>query len=153
MASNEDLINELKVLKSMVVKMYVFSHGSHWNVEGPNFPQYHKFLLKIYEDVYESIDPIAENIRKLGAKAPYGLASWTELSPQLEINESENLNAREMLQELVRINTIVMAQLRKTYDVANELDEQGICNFIAGRQESHKFWQWQLTSTLKTTII
>ena len=38
----KDLIDALKTLKSMVVKMYVQSHGYHWNVEGSNFPQYHK---------------------------------------------------------------------------------------------------------------
>jgi len=149
MAEHEDLIQELKVLKSMVVKMYAQTHGYHWNVEGAGFPQYHRFFLKIYEDVYESIDPIAENIRKLGAKAPFGLKSWTELSPELEINDSENLNARQMIQELVNTNYIVMDQLKHTYDVANALDEQGICNFISGRQEAHKFWQWQLTATLQ----
>ena len=153
MATNEDLINELKVLKSMVVKHYVQAHGYHWNVEGAGFPQYHKFFLKIYEDLYESIDPIAENIRKMGAKTPFGLKSWTELSPSLEINDSEDLNARQMIQELINTNVVVMAQLKKTYDASNELDEQGICNFIAGRQEAHKFWQWQLTSTLKPTIM
>ena len=144
----KDLIDALKTLKSMVVKMYVQSHGYHWNVEGSNFPQYHKFLLKIYSDVYESIDPIAENIRKLGAKAPFGLKSWQEGS-KLEINDSENLDARTMFQELVQTNTVVLAMLKRTYDISNELDEQGICNFLAGRTEQHKFWQWQLTATLK----
>jgi len=109
--------------------------------------------LKIYEDIYESIDPIAENIRKLGAKAPFGLKSRMETSPEFEINSSEDLNARQMIQELINSNVMVLAQLKKTYDVSYELDEQGICNFIAGRQESHKFWQWQLTSTLKPTIM
>ena len=146
--NEKDLIDALKTLKSMVVKMYVQSHGYHWNVEGSNFPQYHKFLLKIYSDVYESIDPIAENIRKLGAKAPFGLKSWLEGSA-LEISDSENLDARTMLQELVQTNTVVLAMLRRTYDISNELDEQGICNFLAGRIEQHKFWQWQLTATLK----
>jgi len=153
MAEHEDLIQELKVLKSMVVKMYAQTHGYHWNVEGAGFPQYHRFFLKIYEDVYESIDPIAENIRKLGAKAPFGLKSWMETSPEFEINDSEDLNARQMIQELVNSNTVVMAQLKKVYDISNELDYQGICNFIAGRQEQHRFWQWQLTSTLKPTIM
>ena len=153
MAEHEDLIQELKVLKSMVVKMYAQTHGYHWNVEGAGFPQYHRFFLKIYEDVYEYIDPIAENIRKLGAKAPFGLKSWMETSPEFEINDSEDLNARQMIQELVNSNTVVMAQLKKVYDISNELDYQGICNFIAGRQEQHRFWQWQLTSTLKPTIM
>jgi len=137
----------------MVVKMYAQAHGYHWNVEGAGFPQYHRFFLKIYEDIYESIDPIAENIRKLGIKAPFGLNSWMSTSPEFEINDSEDLNARQMIQELVNSNTVVMAQLKKVYDISNELDYQGICNFIAGRQEQHRFWQWQLTSTLKPTIM
>ena len=68
-----DLINTLKELQSMVTKMYAQTHGYHWNIEGEDFPQYHKFFLKIYEDVYESIDTYAENVRKLGDKAPFGL--------------------------------------------------------------------------------
>ena len=64
-----DLINTLKELQSMVTKMYAQTHGYHWNIENEDFPQYHKFFLKIYEDVYESIDTYAENVRKLGDKA------------------------------------------------------------------------------------
>ena len=56
-------MNELELLmiklQSMVAKMYVQAHGYHWNIEGQDFKQYHEFLLEIYEDVYDSIDPIS----------------------------------------------------------------------------------------------
>lgn len=143
-----ELIDALKTLQSMVVKMYTQSHGYHWNVEGRTFKQDHAFLLEIYEDVYGSIDPISENLRKLGAKAPFGLKSWTNNSG-LEINDSENLDSKIMFQELIQTNNTVLAMLKRTYDISNELDEQGICNFIAGRIEQHQFWNWQLTATLK----
>jgi hypothetical protein len=32
-----------------------------------------------------------------------------------------------------------------------EADEQGICDFIAGRIDAHAKWQWQLRSILKVT--
>ena len=108
------------------------------------------FFLKIYSDVYESIDPISENLRKLGAKAPFGVKEWNDNS-DLEINDSEGLGVKQMLQELLNTNTIVLAMLKRTFDISNEVDEQGICNFIAGRIEQHQFWGWQLSATLKPT--
>ena len=43
--------------------------------------------------------------------------------------------------------------LKRTFDISNEIDEQGICNFIAERIDQHQFWEWQLTATLKPTIM
>ena len=148
MTEQKDLVNALVKLQSLVVKMYGQAHGYHWNVEGAGFPQYHKFLLKIYSDVYDSIDPISENLRKLGAKAPFGVKEWNDNS-DLEINDSEGINSKQMFQELLQTNTIVLAMLKRTFDISNEIDEQGICNFIAERIDQHQFWQWQLTATLK----
>ena len=148
MTEKKDLVDALVKLQSLVVKMYGQAHGYHWNVEGAGFPQYHKFLLKIYSDVYDSIDPISENLRKLGAKAPFGVKEWNDNS-DLEINDSEGINSKQMFQELLQTNTIVLAMLKRTFDISNEIDEQGICNFIAERIDQHQFWQWQLTATLK----
>ena len=148
MTEKKDLVDALVKLQSLVVKMYGQAHGYHWNVEGADFPQYHKFLLKIYSDVYDSIDPISENLRKLGAKAPFGVKEWNDNS-DLEINDSEGINSKQMFQELLQTNTIVLAMLKRTFDISNEIDEQGICNFIAERIDQHQFWQWQLTATLK----
>ena len=67
------LIDILKELQANAMKMYAQSHGYHWNIEGRTFKQDHAFLLEIYEDVFNSIDPYAENLRKLGAKSPFGL--------------------------------------------------------------------------------
>ena len=152
MTEQKDLVNALVKLQSLVVKMYGQAHGYHWNVEGADFPQYHKFLLKIYSDVYDSIDPISENLRKLGAKAPFGVKEWNDNS-DLEINDSEGINSKQMFQELLQTNTIVLAMLKRTFDISNEIDEQGICNFIAERIDQHQFWEWQLTATLKPTIM
>ena len=144
----EELIQSLKKLQSMVVKMYAQAHGYHWNVEGSGFPQYHEKLLEVYEDVYSSIDPLSENIRKFGAKAPFGTKAW-EANSELTINDSEDLDARTMFLELIQTNTVIIAMLKRTCDQANQADEQGLVNFLADRLDKHKFWQWQLTSTIK----
>ena len=54
-------------LKSLLATQYAFvikAQFFHWNVEGSDFGQLHRFFGKIYEEVYEnSIDQTAEFIR------------------------------------------------------------------------------------------
>ena len=61
------LVESLKKLQADVVAAYFQIHGYHWNVEGVLFPEMHAKFLEIYEDVYDSIDDISENIRKINA--------------------------------------------------------------------------------------
>ena len=147
-ATSQDLINVLKELQSMAMKIYAQSHGYHWNIEGREFKQDHAFLLKIYKDVFDSIDAYAENLRKIKAKAPFGLEQLQQNSA-LKINDSFDLTAEQMFAELSKTNLQIIDKLKDGFDIATEAREQGIANFLADRQNKHSFWQWQLTATLK----
>ena len=70
----DELRAQLKETLATVFSFYLKAHNFHWNVEGPFFYEYHKMFGDIYEDVYSSIDGIAENLRKIGTYAP-GLVS------------------------------------------------------------------------------
>jgi starvation-inducible DNA-binding protein len=142
----------LKELQSMAMKIYAQSHGYHWNIEGRTFKQDHAFLLEIYEDVFDSIDTYAESLRKIGAKAPFGLQQLQQNSG-LRIDDSLDLNAKEMFVELSKTNIQIIDKLKDGFDVATKVKENGIANFLADRQDKHTFWQWQLTATLKPSIM
>ena len=152
MVTSQKLVNALKELQSMAMKIYSQSHGYHWNIEGRHFKQDHAFLLEIYEDVFDSIDAYAENIRKLGVKSPFGLEQLQQNSA-LRVNDSLDLKAEQMFVELSKTNLQIIDKLKDAFNVATEAREQGIANFLADRQDKHSFWQWQLTSTLKPTIM
>jgi len=148
----EALINILNELQADSMNMYAQSHGYHWNVEGRMFKQDHAFFLEIYEDVFESIDTYAENIRKLGAKAPFGLVQL-KTNSDITINDSTELSASQMIVELIQTNNHIITNLKKACDIADASREQSILNFFADRLDKHEFWNWQLTSTVKTTIM
>ena len=147
MAEQKNLVESLIKLQSLVVKMYGQAHGYHWNVEGRTFKQDHAFLLEIYEDVFDSIDAYAENLRKLNVKAPFGLVQLQSNSI-LKINDSLDLTADQMFAELSKTNLQIIDKLKDAFDVATEARENGIANFLADRQDKHSFWQWQITSRL-----
>lgn len=148
----EALIRVLKELQADSMNMYAQSHGYHWNVEGRMFKQDHAFFLKIYEDVFDSIDDYAENIRKLNAKAPFGLAQL-KANSDLNINDSTELTATQMYLELITTNNHIIEKLKVACDVADESREQSVLNFFADRLTKHEFWNWQLTASIKTTIM
>ena len=70
----------LKKLLADTFAFYLKTHYFHWNIEGPDFPQYHDFLNNLYEDVYGAVDPTAELIRSIGEYAPGSFSRYSELT-------------------------------------------------------------------------
>ena len=126
---------------------YLKAQGFHWNVEGPNFPQYHALFDTIYNEVYGSIDQFAEEIRSLDAYAPASFARFSELT-SLD-DEIQILNAQGMLAKLLADNDVVLSSLEQAYELAEVAHNHGLSNFLAERQDAHKKHAWQLKATLK----
>jgi starvation-inducible DNA-binding protein len=143
----ETLISSLKGTLADVFSFYLKTHFFHWNIEGPDFLQYHGFLGEVYEDVHNSVDPIAENIRKLGGYAPGSYSRFQELS---SVSEASKVipPAMEMLKQLYDDNEIIIASLERSYELAEMNHEHGISNFLAERDGIHKKYRWFLRSTL-----
>lgn len=137
----------LKIAFASEYSFYLKAHYFHWNVEGPLFTQLHELFGNIYEEVYGSIDPFAENIRKLGAYTPGSFARFSVLS--LVDDETEILSPEEMLVELLQDSEKMSEMLRIVFRAAEELGEHGLSNFLADRQDAHEKHSWMLRSTLK----
>jgi len=142
-----ELIKSLKVLMSDVVTFYFMAHGYHWNVEGPDFSQYHGLFEDIYTDVYGSLDAIAENVRKLDDYAPFSLKKFSELTT-VTFKDVEP-TPKAMAKALLSANEEVLKTLNDAFKKASKADEQGIADFLAGRIDMHKKWAWQLRASTK----
>jgi starvation-inducible DNA-binding protein len=136
-------------LKKLLANSYAFvvkSQQFHWNVEGPNFPQYHQFFGNLYEEVYSSIDKTAEHIRTLNAYTPGSMERFVELSDikgQLMIPKAEL-----MFTELVSDNEIVIQCLNECFKHAGQERHYGIENYLAERIEAHTKHRWMLKSVI-----
>jgi starvation-inducible DNA-binding protein len=131
------------------VVMSFKAQGHHWNVMGPDFSQFHKFFGKIYEDVYGSIDPLAENLRMLGALAPFRLAEFAALSSVEDMDCG--CDAMMMCNDLYAANEVMLNSLNDCFAAATAANQQGIADFIAVRIDMHQKWAWQLRAHLTPT--
>ncbi len=143
------LADDLKILLASCYGFAIKTQQFHWCVEGPDFPQYHKFFGKIYEDVFDNtIDQTAEYIRTLGSYTPGSFTRMKELSiieDQLKIPR-----AQLMIAELAQDNQKLIDLLNQCFTSAEQENKQGILDFLASRIDAHEKWGWQLKSTLKT---
>lgn len=144
--NSSELVNKLQQLLADVAIFYHTVHEFHWNVKGQNFYEYHKLLDKIVSDVYDSIDPIAENIRKLDSYARYSMSDLLKLASLKEVSGVES-STQEIVSDLVRLNSELISTLKTTFDTANSSNEQGVANFIAERIDMHQKWNWFLKSS------
>jgi starvation-inducible DNA-binding protein len=138
-------------LKTLLATEYAFvikAQFFHWNVEGPDFAQLHKFFGKIYDEVYEnSIDQTAEFIRILDDYTPGSFERFAELS--LITGQTKIPRARLMIEELLADCQILIDLLNQTFDSAEAEDQQGIADFVAGRIDAMGKHRWMLRSFLR----
>jgi starvation-inducible DNA-binding protein len=143
-----ELVAALKILQANVTFMYYKVHSYHWNVEGIEFSQYHDFYAELYEDIYNSIDPIAENIRKLGEFTPISISELYNFKTVEENNVRVDL-IKDQLATLIVDNDKVIESLNKVFALATAANKQGLCNFIADRLDTHAKHGWMLRASAK----
>jgi starvation-inducible DNA-binding protein len=139
-----ELIQQMKVVLASSFALYLKTHNFHWNIEGPNFPQYHSFLDGMYNEIWTAVDAIAEHIRTLDAYAPGSLSRYSQLSA---INDQSNVpTAKAMLAELELDNQKIINELNKALELAESSDKHGLSNFIQDRIDIHEKHKWMLRS-------
>lgn len=143
----EKLIEQLRVILGTNFGLYFKAHSFHWNIEGPDFVQYHTFLGDFYTAVWNNTDLIAEKIRMLGAYAP---ANLTRIHSLGDVAETENIpDAMSMMREIISTNERFMFHLRAGIVAADGAGEPAISNFLQDLLDQHAKHNWFLKSITK----
>ena len=92
--------------------IYLKTRNAHWNIEGPDFHQMHKFFEEQYEQLDETMDQVAERIRMLGHYAPATMRSYLELTHLTEQSREKNDSAG-FIKELLGDHESIIIRLRE----------------------------------------
>jgi starvation-inducible DNA-binding protein len=85
--SDKNLKEVSTLLNTLLADEYVLytkTRNAHWNIQGQNFMELHKFFQGQYEELDETIDEIAERIRMLGHFPIGSLKDFLAISNLLE---------------------------------------------------------------------
>jgi len=144
--AREEVAAGLSTLLADTFAIYLKTHGYHWNVVGPNFAGLHALLEQQYNETWIAVDLIAERIRALGALAPQGYRTFSNLSGVQDGDPEKPSDA--MLKELVADHERFVADARAVRAKADKVGDDSTTSLIDDRVEAHEKHAWMLRASL-----
>jgi starvation-inducible DNA-binding protein len=133
-----------KVVNETIV-FGIAAQRAHWNVMGENFEQYHALFGGIYEDAFDALDSIAEEIRKMDVFVENLTNMVMNASFKDDATETDPKSlAESLLQKNMALNETILA----AFAACSAVNAQGTADVMAARDGMHKKWSWQLKSSL-----
>lgn len=129
--------------------LYIKTKNAHWNVEGSDFYEKHKFFESQFLQLDEVIDSVAERIRSIGHYAPATLKSYLDLTHLTEVRRVKN-NSQGFITELLADHqsmTIILTEHIRSF--GEDFHDLGTADFITGLLQTHEKMAWFLRSHLK----
>jgi len=128
--------------------LYTKTRKAHWNIEGQDFYNKHKFFEEQYIQLSDIVDDVAERIRKLGHYAPASLKQFLELTHLTEDDRGKN-DAQSYIRTLLADHESIAIHLRENIDnYAGPLKDLGTSDYITGLMQTHETMAWMLRAHL-----
>lgn len=143
----DELVDALKKVLADTFAFRIKAQYYHWNVEGPDFHQYHGLFGDLYTEVDGAVDTVAEHIRTLDAYAPGSFGRYSQLTT-IE-DEMAIPKAFEMVSRLEADNQKVITSLMLAHSAAEAANKRGIVNFLEDRIDTHEKHGWMLRASAK----
>ena len=139
------------ILQKMLANQYVLytkTRNYHWNVEGPQFLQMHEFYERLYTELEEGFDEVAERIRQLGHYSEGRLKDFLSITDLLE--QDYPVHQKEQITNLLNDHETIIRLLRNDVNkLTDEIKDSGNADFVTGMMEKHEQWAWFLRSYLR----
>lgn len=140
---------ELAKLLADEYVLFTKTRNAHWNVEGPDFYEKHKFFETQFIQLDEIIDSVAERIRTLGHYTSSSLKSFLEITHLSEDAPEKNDSTGHIKALLIDHESIIIHCRENIHQVAIEYNDFGTSDFITGLMEVHEKMAFFLRSHLK----
>ncbi len=144
--NSKTVAHELSKVLADTFTIYQKTHGYHWNVKGPTFRGLHLLFEEQYNEIWASVDDIAERIRALGQAAPMGVSAMGNLTSLKDGDPS--LSAEDMLKDLVADQKTVIATLKACVKASEAAGDVSTADLCTTRLTAHEKHLWMLTATL-----
>ncbi|NOT70512.1 MAG: DNA starvation/stationary phase protection protein [Hyphomicrobium sp.] len=146
-ATNE-IAEKLGVVLASTYAVQLKIQNFHWNVRGMNFIQLHDLFEKLYEDVDQAVDDIAERIRALGPATPGGLAVFSKLS---EIKDAPATPPSEkgMIEHLFKDYEAMRDLCDDVAKAAEDAEDIVTTDLMTQRSAAHQKYGWFLRAHLE----
>ncbi|WP_066759709.1 Dps family protein [Crocinitomix algicola] len=137
-------------LNQLLANYQVYFHklqNFHWNIKGRDFFELHEQFEKMYRDVFNKIDEIAERVRVFGKTPTSNMEAYLD---QASIKESPtDLSGEFMVRTLVEDMDNLLTNMVETTDVASANGDVGTVDLMNSYIKELEKEHWMLISWLQ----
>ena len=109
--------------------LYVKTKNFHWHLYGPHFRDYHLLFDEQAASIFESIDTMAERVRKVGATTIHSISHISQLQT-IRDDDSNLVSAEEMVNLLLEDNAHTTRMIRNAISVCDKNRDSATSNLL-----------------------
>ena len=129
--------------------LYTKTKNFHWHVSGPHFRDYHLLFDEQATEIFNTIDELAERVRKLGAKTIHSIGEIAKLQ-SIKDNDKDFVSPGDMLLELMDDNKKVIKRMRAAHEIADEHDDVATASILENFIDAAEKRNWFLFEASRT---
>lgn len=127
--------------------LFIKLHQYHWNVKGLRFYQFHELFEKLYDEVSENMDSIAERVLMLDSVPVSTMSDYLKISSLKE--GSGNETDMQMINQVIYDFTQIDEELKETIKVSQDSNDEVTTDILIGIDSAIQKHLWMLKSLEK----
>lgn len=124
--------------------LYIKLHNYHWYVKGSQFFTLHAKFQELYEEAALHVDEIAERLLAVKGKPIARMSEYLEASSVKEASNNEN--AEQMVDQLIKDFTIVIGELKEGMEAAEQAGDETTADMLLAIHTSLEKHVWMLSA-------
>jgi starvation-inducible DNA-binding protein len=109
--------------------LYVKTKNFHWHMAGSHFRDYHLLLDEQADQIFDSIDDMAERVRKVGGTTVRSISHISELQT-IDDDNDDVVPAGEMVQRLMNDNAHIAKNIRGAIAACDQSRDSATSNLL-----------------------
>lgn len=143
-ASANNLVNGLQQLLADFQVYYTNLRNFHWNIKGHDFFTLHSQFEKMYDDMAEKVDEVAERILMLGGVPESKFSAYLQLAKvkEADVTTSGSAALKNILETVARL----MEEERKLLALASEAGDEVTVSLMSDYLSEQEKLVWMLVA-------
>ena len=130
--------------------LYVKTKNYHWHLYGPHFNDYHKLFDEQAEAIFDSIDAMAERVRKIGGTTIKSIGHISQLQT-IEDDNDELVPADRMVRRLAEDNGRMAKAIHDAIHLCDKNNDTATSNLLQDILDKTERRVWFLYEMLQET--
>lgn len=145
--ANDKMVQALQKQVANAFIHYLNYKHYHWQTFGPLFRDLHLLFDEFAEEVYGTIDEIAERVRMIGQNPVSTVEDFQKTATIKSAAKSDDM--REMIQEANLNSLQIIKEMREAIKIADDSDDPGTADVLTRFVQIHEKQEWWLRDILE----